>query len=886
MRQFQGTALTPRGTLLLALPALAMTLASTLDPAPLAAQQSAALTDPGVSLDLARHRAATLSDIRYDVAFRIPADRDADVTGTVTISFDRAGADPLVLDFADPAKVREVRVGSRAVDHESIHDHLVIPPGDLPAGRGAVTIDFVAADAPLNRRDDFLYTLFVPDRAHEALPSFDQPDLKGRFRLRLTVPAEWTAVANGAVEEQERRGDEVVYRFTETEPLPTYLFAFAAGEFEVEEAERDGRRLRLIHRETDGEKVARNRDAIFDLHATALAWLEDYTAIPYPFGKFDLVAIPSFQYNGMEHPGAILYRASTLFLDESATRNQELGRASVIAHETAHMWFGDLVTMRWFDDVWMKEVFANFMAAKIVNPSFPDLDHELRFLVAHYPSAYGVDRTAGANPIRQPLENLDDAGSLYGAIIYQKAPIVMRQLERLTGEEPFRAALRSYLDAHRFGNAGWPALVEELDRVTDLDVGAWSRVWIEEAGRPVIDLEVQRADPSPRIVLRPRDPAGRGRVWPQRSVVSTLGRDAVEPPHGLASTAPPLQPRPLSTEPVTLAADTVTLPEPPGTHVVLPNADGLGYGLFRLDPRSRHGLIDGLEELPEPLERAVAWLDLWEMMLEGEVAPAALMETGLRVVARESDELVAQQVLGDLTELFWRYLDPGVQRARAAELDRLLWNRIEAVEGASAKAAYFNAWRSTALTPAALQRMREVWSGERVMEGLPLSERDRTELALQLAVRDVEGAEALLDRQESQIENPDRRERFAFIRRAASPDPAVRRAFFESLSDPANRAREEWVVSALSLLHHPLRADQSLEYLRPGLDLLLEVRATGDIFFPTRWLAATLAGHSSAAAAAVVHDFIDSHPDYPPRLMGKLLQEADPLFRSQTLRQP
>jgi aminopeptidase N len=129
-----------------------------------------------------------------------------------------------------------------------------------------------------------------------------------------------------------------------------------------------------------------------------LAWLEDYTAIPYAFGKFDFVLIPSFQFGGMEHPGAIFYNASSLLLDESATQTQMLGRASLIAHETAHMWFGDLVTMKWFDDVWMKEVFANVMAAKIVNPSFPTVNHALRFLYQHYPAAYDVDRTRA--PIR------------------------------------------------------------------------------------------------------------------------------------------------------------------------------------------------------------------------------------------------------------------------------------------------------------------------------------------------------------------------------------------------------------------------------------------------------------------------------------------------------
>src|SRR6185503_9960126 len=185
--------------------------------------------------------------------------------------------------------------------------------------------------------------------------------------------------------------------------------------------------------------------------------------LPYPFGKFDFVLVPSFQFGGMEHPGSIFYNASSLLLDPSATINQQLGRASLIAHETAHMWFGDLVTMRWFNDVWMKEVFANFMAAKIVNPSFPQINHELRFLYAHYPGAYDVDRTAGTNAIRQPLDNLNEAGTLYGAIIYLKAPIVMRQLERIVGEEKFRDGLRRYLDQNRFANATWADLISLLD---------------------------------------------------------------------------------------------------------------------------------------------------------------------------------------------------------------------------------------------------------------------------------------------------------------------------------------------------------------------------------------------------------------------------------------
>ena len=451
--------------------------------------------DEGVSWDLAEHRAATLSDPRYRYHLRIPRDRSAPVSGTVEIRF--AWSDPegrdLVVDFMDPSRrVAAVRANGAAVDWVPRHDHVVVPAAALrPDAGNRVELDFEAGDEALNRNDDFLYTLFVPDRAHFSLPLFDQPNLKARFELSLEAPAGWVAVANGeTVEAPDGAGGDgpVSWRFAETEPIPTYLFAFAAGRFQVETAERAGRRLRMFHRETDAAKVARNRDAIFDLHAAALDWLEDYTGIPYPFGKFDFVLVPPFQYGGMEHPGSIFYRASSLMLDESATQAAYLGRASLIAHETAHMWFGDLVTMNWFDDVWTKEVFANFLAAKIVHPSFPEVDHDLRFFLAHHEAAYGIDRTAGANPIRQPLENLKEAGALYGPIIYQKAPIVMRHLERLVGEERFRDGLREYLRTFAYGNATWPDLIDILDRRTGTDLRSWSAVWVDEPGRPTVTV--------------------------------------------------------------------------------------------------------------------------------------------------------------------------------------------------------------------------------------------------------------------------------------------------------------------------------------------------------------------------------------------------------------
>lgn len=473
----------------------------------------------GLPHGLARERSQLLSDVQYRLIFLLPEQRETSVEGVATLEFSlKDRVDSLVLDFRAPTHhLGAVSVNGEPCNCEFLRGQIFLPGELLRAGANQVVLEFRADDMALNRREEYLYTLFVPDRAATAFPCFDQPDLKAVFRLELEVPASWTAVSNAAVVAEKPAGDRRLMLFGETEPISTYLFAFAAGEFEIENYELLGRQVRMFHRESRRDMHSANLEAIFQLHSTALSWLEEYTDIPYPFSKFDFVVIPDFQFGGMEHPGAVFYKASRLFLEETATQDDLLGRASLIAHEVAHMWFGDLVTMTWFDDVWMKEVFANFFAAKIVNPSFPDVRHDLRFFLEHYPAAYEIDRSSGTHPIRQKLANLNEAASLYGAIIYQKAPIVMRQLEALVGAEEFRQGMREYLEEFRFGNASWPDLIEILDKHSKEDTRGWSRAWVEEEGRPTVSTETDAdADGVIRkLSLKQRDPLGRDRVWLQ-----------------------------------------------------------------------------------------------------------------------------------------------------------------------------------------------------------------------------------------------------------------------------------------------------------------------------------------------------------------------------------
>ncbi len=812
--------------------------------------------EPGVSLELAEHRAAVLSDIRYRLELEVPPELESEIRARTTIRFELSDASlPLQLDFRESFdKIQSLRLNGRSTSYTFQHEHIVLPVSELKVGANEVEIEHIAGNGSLNRNPDYLYTLFVPDRARTAFPLFDQPNLKAKYELVLTLPSDWVAIANGAVVSVEASDGRNIHRFAESDLISSYLFSFVAGRFEVVTRTLNGREMTMLHRETDPDKVARNVDDVFELHAAALRWLEDFTGIPYPFEKFDFALIPSFQYGGMEHVGAIQYRASTLFLEEAPSASALLGRAGLIAHETAHMWFGNLVTMDWFNDVWTKEVFANFMAAKIVNPSFPEIDHDLNFLVRHYSSAYGVDRSEGANPIRQDLANLSEAGQLYGAIIYNKAPIMMRQLEVLLGEQAFREGIQEYLKTFSFGNATWPELIRILDSRTDQDLAVWSEVWVQTSGRPT--FEVGQGD-SGTVVLSQKDPSGGGRLWPQR--FSVRGG-----PGGAESS-------------VLSASVETELSIPVGSlDRALFNGNGFGYGLFPVQP----ALLESWSSW-SPVERGSLLVHLYENGLEKRgVELEAYFDALMEILAKEQDQLLLSLAIDQTTRLYHSFLSEASAAERRSKLEEVLWAGTQNQGDESRTKLFFTAYASLGSSPEALDKIYRVWNTSATLGGLKLSENDTIDLAETLAVRLPGKAQKIVEAQLARIENPDNRRRFEFIAPSLSAEPSVRDEFFACLADEKNRQTESWVLDALANLHHPSRIGHSEKYIQRSLELLQEIQITGDIFFPKRWLDQTLQNHRSPAASQTVREFLEQRPDYNAQLRMKILQAADLLFRA------
>jgi aminopeptidase N len=313
--------------------------------------------------------------------------------------------------------------------------------------------------------------------------------------------------------------------------------------------------------------------------------------------------------------------------------------------------------------------------------------------------------------------------------------------------------------------------------------------------------------------------------------------------------------------------------------LVLP-AGGLGYGTFVLDEGSRTFLLERVAELGDPLARGTAWMTLWDDLLDRRVGASAFVDAALGALAREDNEQNIQLVTSYLHEAFWRFLGSTARAAVSKRLEQSLHAGWERAPSSSLKATCFAAFLSTATTRAALEFLERLWGRETRITGLTLGEKEEASVALGLAVREVPGAAAIVLEQRTRFVDPERRARFEFVMPAVSSEQQVRDAFFASLSDANSRRREPWVIEGLTYLNHPLRSTASLKYLEPALDLLVDIRDTGDIFFPKNWTDATLSGHNSGAAASVVRRFLASRPDYPTALRRIILQSADNLFRA------
>ena len=835
-----------------------------------AASDTAGLMTPGVSRALATRRSSQIRDVRYRLDLDVS--RPDTARGVVHISFRLKSPGDVIVDFRGPS-VSSVVVNAAPTQLEWNGAHIRLPGRLLKAGQNTFDAPFTTpiapAGAPIIRfhdetdGHDYLYTLLVPSDAEALFPCFDQPDLKARLQLQLVVPNGWSAIANGR---QITPSGSNEIRFAETDPLPTYLFAFAAGPY----ARFVGgpRSTPLLVRASRAREV--EVDSLQNQVASALGSLERYFGIPYPFQQFQYMLAPAFPFGGMEHPGVTMFNEESFIYREPPTLNQRLGRRATIYHEVAHQWFGDDVTMEWFDDLWLKEGFATYMAAKM-----QDIEHLpnpwMSFYLRNKPAAYDVDLTAGTTPIWQQLGNLDQAKSNYGAIVYNKAPGVLKQLNYLVGDSAFRVGVHDFLTTHRYGNATWRDLLAAIGHAAHQPLEDWGRQYILRSGMPIVEQRLDVANGKItrlELIQRPAQPSMSGSApWPIRTQVALVKR----------GTKPTLLP-------VVLRGDTTNVREAiglPAPDFVFANANDYAYALVLPDSASATWLVRHIGSVSDDFLRAMLWGGLWDLVRETRLSPRTFVETALRELPDEHDEQIAAGIVGRLRRGLAAYLSTADRDSLMPVAEHLLLSGAgDPHQPYGIRKSQLDAFIDLATTPAAVERL-DAWLDSTSGAGLPLRQPSRWSIVTHL----VSIAAPTADRRLAQEEQRDTTvggKRRAFVAGAARPDAQTKRTYFDRYF--ADRTlNEEWVTASLRAFNDPDQNGLTRQYLEPALDSLPWIQHNRRIFFLGSWLGAFIGGQRDEAALQTIDAYLATH-QLPLDLRQKVLQTRDELEHTVRIR--
>jgi aminopeptidase N len=829
----------------------------------------------GIPRELARERAARISNARYAIGFALTPHAST-TKGTEELRFDLRGTDPLLLDFRD-GKLDKISLNGHALSTVLDNGHIDLPAGALREGENLVEADFVSnvapAGKPLTRfedRDDgseYIYTLFVPMDASMAFPCFDQPDIKGRFQLTIGSPADWMVISNTPVQQVGDRGGAQETMFGETRPISTYLFAFAAGPF------------RKVHdtpglpglyvRKSQLARAQSEAPEVQEIAAQGIQYLSAYFAQPFPFPKYDMVLIPGFAYGGMEHAGATFLREESVLFRTAPTHLDLLGRDILVLHELTHQWFGDLVTMRWFDDLWLKEGFAQYMAYQALASLKPNEQIWKRFYESIKPAAYEIDSTQGTTPIYQDIPNLADAKSAYGAIVYSKAPGVLKQLSFLLGADNFRDGLRVYLKEHAYSNADWSDLIGALEQISRKQLDHWADMWIRHRGMPQVDVSWScSGDHLAHLSLSQHDVLGTDAVWPIATEVLLSSADGRR-----------------STIRAELQSRSANVPFAAGTRCpafVFANDQDYAYGRFLLDPKSQRYVLAHLAGVDDVFTRALLWGSLWDSVREADLAPREYLDLSIRLLPAEGDLSLVQSILSNSTVALHRYVSDKTRAELAPQFEALTSTCMVRAKDHDLRILWFRGFRSMAETHDGLAKLKSVLNGQLRIPGVELRPLDRWTMVTALIALGDPGAHSIFEAERKRDPSGDG-QKYAYVAEAATPNAQTKKKYFdEYLHNPARP--EDWIELSLRSFNYWNQSALTRPYVKPALEALPQIKGDRKIFFLVDWLNAFIDGQHSPAADAEVHQYLRT-ASLEPDLRLKILQAVDELDRTVKIRQ-
>ena len=755
----------------------------------------------------AQERARLLTVDGYDIELDLSGAQDGGTFRSVTtVRFAAREAGSSFIDLVAPA-VHEVVLNGAALDPAAVFADSRIALEALPAGPNELRVvaecAYTNTGEGLHRFVDpvdkqaYLYTQFeVPD-ARRVFASFEQPDLKATFAFTVKAPAGWTVVSNSPTPEPPADG---VWVFEPTPRISSYVTALIVGPYVSVHSswEGDGRSvpLAVYCRPSLAEHL--DADAIFDVTRQGFDWFEEKFDYPYPFAKYDQLFVPEFNAGAMENAGAVTIRDQYVFRSKVTDAAYEL-RAETILHELAHMWFGDLVTMEWWNDLWLNESFATYtsIACQAHAPGSKWPHAWTTFANSMKTWAYRQDQLPSTHPIMAEISDLDDVLVNFDGITYAKGASVLKQLVAYVGMDEFFAGVQTYFKRHAWGNTRLADLLGALEETSGRDLKTWSKAWLETAGinvlRPEIETDAEGAITSFAVRQEAPDlPAGAKGV-------------ALLRPHRIAIGCYDLKDGALvRTDRVELDIDgaLTEVPQLTGARrpdVVLLNDDDLSYAKVRLDEQSLAVVRDHLGDFTESLPRALVWAAAWDMTRDGEMAARDYLELVLHGIGKESSIGVVQSLHRQVKLALDMYAAPawretGLARWTEATADHL----ASAAPGSDHQLAWARAFAATARTPEQLAVLDGLLDGSVSYEGLAVDTDLRWALLTRLAATGRAGDEAI---DAELVRDPTSAgEEHAAAARAARPEAEVKARAWASVveDDKLPNAVQEAVISGFA----------------------------------------------------------------------------------------
>ena len=706
---------------------------------------------------------------------------------TTTVRFSAASGASTFIE-ATSRELHSLVLNGRELDAEAVSDGFRIRLDGLEAEnelRVDASFGYTNTGEGLHRFVDpvdgerYVYTELAVAEANRVFAVFDQPDLKSTFRFTIAAPAHWSVISNSATPEPEPRGDGgAVWRFAPSPVIASYVAAVVGGPFAAWRGTArtaEGREVPLgvFARASLAEHV--EPEVMFETVDRGIRFFEDRFGVPFPYPKYDQIFVPEYNWGAMENVGAVTFNEGYLFRSRVPAFRKER-RANVILHELSHMWFGNLVTMKWWNDLWLNESFATW-AASFATAELTEFTGAWATFAAEKKSgAAEQDQLPTTHPIVAEIADTADTEVNFDRITYDKGASVLKQLVAWVGLDAFLAGVGAYLRAHADGNATLGDLLAELERSSGRELGAWSALWLETAGIDTLGavVETDDADGAAPTIRRLAIEQRAEPAWP------TLR------PHRIAVGFYRLDDGRLHrTERFELDVDGAVTEVPdagglPCPDLVLVNDDDLDYAKIRLDARSQETVSRHLATLDDPVARAIVWGSAWDSVRSAELAPSDFVRLVIANIGQETESVQRALTLSWLETALDRYFCD--ERASVlAETGDALWALVGMAEpGGDAQLQFVKSFTRVASSIGHAAILQSLLDGQARLEGLEIDTDLRWELVTGLAAlgeADEAAIELVLDQDDTA-----KGRQLAATARAARPEQAVKDAAWERVA--------------------------------------------------------------------------------------------------------